>query len=83
MSQQSGMVDVSYLLSQSVPLEVRREHEGRLVRRYLEGLVAAGVTSYPLEDALRQYRIGVAFNLVWALLSKRPTFLLQQPYLAV
>jgi hypothetical protein len=66
--QQNGMVDVSYLLSQSVPTEIRREHEERLVRRYLDALAVAGVSGYPVDAALRQYRIGVAFNLVWACL---------------
>jgi hypothetical protein len=62
------MVDIAYLFSQSVPLEVRREHEQRLLRRYYDGLMSAGVTGYSFDDALEQYRIAVGFNLVWACL---------------
>jgi Ecdysteroid kinase-like family len=66
--QHSGMVDVSYLFSQSLPLEVRRGHEQQLLHRYIDGLTRAGVTDYGLAQATEQYRIGILFNLVWACL---------------
>jgi Ecdysteroid kinase-like family len=67
-SQQSGVVDISYLFSQSLPLEVRREHEQQLLARYTHALNRAGVTSYGIDQVHTQYRIGILFNLVWACL---------------
>lgn len=64
MGQGSGLFDVSYLLSQSLATEVRRGHDERLIRRYWEALVAAGVRNFPWERAWEQYRLGVAYNLV-------------------
>ena len=49
--QQAGMIDVSYLVSQSLATPVRRENEESLVRRYWEGLRAAGVSGYSWEEA--------------------------------
>lgn len=63
-AQQAGIVDVAYLVSQSVPVDVRRGHDERLVRRYVEGLAAAGVDDYDFERAWRQYRVALAFNLL-------------------
>lgn len=62
--QGSGVFDVSYLLSQSLTIEVRRGNDERLMRRYWQGLVNAGVQNFPWEQAWKQYRLGVAFNLI-------------------
>jgi hypothetical protein len=63
-AQQAGIVDLAYLISQSLPTEVRRGHEAELVRRYHRGLQHAGVRDYDYERAWTQYRLAVAFNLV-------------------
>lgn len=63
-TQGSGVIDVAYLLSQSLPAELRRGQDERLVRRYWNGLVAGGVTGYTWEQAWEQYRLAVAYNLI-------------------
>jgi hypothetical protein len=63
--QAAGVYDVSYLLSQSMTIAARRGHDQSLMRRYWEGLVSAGVTGYSWELAWEQYRLGVAYNLIF------------------
>lgn len=63
-AQHAGIADIAYLLPQSLPVEVRRGNDERLVRRYVDGLAAAGVEDYDFERAWRQYRIALAFNLL-------------------
>lgn len=60
----AGIVDVAYLISQSLPTAVRQGRDEVLVRRYHQGLLAAGVTDYAFDQAWKQYRIAVAFNLI-------------------
>jgi hypothetical protein len=54
-----GAHDVAYFLSQSVPIEVRREHERELIALWYAGLVEGGVTGYSAEQAWEDYRRGV------------------------
>jgi hypothetical protein len=63
-AQQAGIVDVAYLVAQSLPVEVRRGNDERLVHRYVDTLAALGVTDYDYERAWHQYRIALAFNLM-------------------
>lgn len=63
-AQHAGIVDVAYLVSQSVPVDVRRGNDERLIRRYVERLAAAGAVDYDFDRAWRQYRVAVAFNLL-------------------
>ena len=62
--QACGPRELAYLLYTSLRSEDRRGQDERLVRRYWEGLVAAGVTDYPWEQAWRQYRLGLAEQLM-------------------
>jgi thiamine kinase-like enzyme len=64
LAQQAGMVDVAYLISQSVDEEVRRGRDETFVRRYHQRLVASGVADYSFEQAWEQYRLSVAFMLL-------------------
>ena len=50
------MWDVANFLGQSVTTENRREWEQSLVRRYFDGLIAAGVPNYSWERCWRDYR---------------------------
>ncbi len=59
-----GAADIGYLVSQGLPLEVRRGHDEELVRDYLGNLAALGVTDYAFDDAWRHYRFAVAYLLV-------------------
>ena len=53
-----GMREVTYSLVWSLPVALRREHEGRLITRYLDGLAAHGVRRPPTNDeAWRDYRL--------------------------
>lgn len=67
--QASGMLDVSYVLSQSLPTALRRGADETLVRRYVDGLQRAGVSDYPWDLAWTQYRVGCAYNAVWAVMA--------------
>ena len=54
-----GARDVAYLLSQSMPTELRREHERDLVEGWRRTLVDGGVTDYSAEEAWEDYRRSV------------------------
>jgi hypothetical protein len=56
-----GPADVAYLIGSSMNVDVQRLHWERLVRRYHDGLMAAGVTGYPWERCLREYRESVLY----------------------
>ncbi|HEY1974577.1 MAG TPA: phosphotransferase [Pseudonocardia sp.] len=62
--QACGPRELAYLLYTSLRREDRRGQDERLVRRYWDGLVAAGITGYPWEKAWRQYRLGLADQLM-------------------
>jgi hypothetical protein len=53
--------DLSYLLSQSIDVDVRRAHEQELVEHYHAGLVSHGVTDYTLEQCFDDYDVGILF----------------------
>ena len=57
----NGIHDLAYLMSHSARTDVRREHEQSLLRRYVDGLAAEGVTGYDYETAWQDYRIGVLY----------------------
>jgi hypothetical protein len=59
-----GPRELAYLLFTSLRSEDRQGRDERLVRRYWDGLVAAGVEGYPWERAWRQYRLGLADQLI-------------------
>ncbi len=62
--QACGPRELAYLLYSSLRSEDRRGHDEALVRRYWEGLVRAGIDDYPWERAWRQYRLGLADQMV-------------------
>ncbi|MEM7019580.1 MAG: phosphotransferase [Pseudomonadota bacterium] len=57
-----GMVDVALFMGQSVQTEVRRTHEHDLLARYVDGLVAHGVTDYDLDFAWEDYLHSILYN---------------------
>ena len=58
----SGAFDVSYFICQSLTEDDRRAHEERLVRRWHDGLMAAGVTGYSFEQAWYDFRLNIAMQ---------------------
>ncbi len=58
--------DLAYFLTQSVQLEVRRQHEHDLLARYLDGLRAGGVRDYTADDLFRDYRRATLYLLDFA-----------------
>jgi aminoglycoside phosphotransferase (APT) family kinase protein len=56
----AGVWDVANFLAGSVTTENRRQWENELVRRYHDGLVAAGITGYDWDACWREYRYAVA-----------------------
>jgi len=60
-----GMRDLTYVLTNSVPTEVRRASERALVARYCELLAVHGV-EFPFADAWEQYRLFSVYSWVAA-----------------
>jgi hypothetical protein len=69
LAQQAGIIDIAYLVSQSIDETVRRGNDEALVRRYVEKLAALGVRDYTFTQAWEQYRIAVAFMLMMPVLA--------------
>jgi len=62
-----GPYDLGYFMSQSIPVEQRQRLEAEVLQRYVDGLVAGGVTGYDLADARADYIGGVAYCLLYAM----------------
>ena len=52
----SGLYDVAYFLSSSVPVDVRREVEAEAVSEYHRVLMGMRVPDFTLEECWRSYR---------------------------
>jgi hypothetical protein len=61
-SRGGGAYDVGYFMSQSVPIDVRREHEAALLKGYHDELIANGVTGYAFDQFMEDYRVGVLYG---------------------
>lgn len=59
-----GAYDLAYFLSQSLPTEIRRSNEKRLIERYAERLAEHGV-DYLRDELRRDYRITTAFCFIY------------------
>lgn len=53
--------DLSYMLTQSLDVDVRRAHESELVEYYHSALLRHGVTDYTLEQCFDDYDVGALF----------------------
>ena len=62
----SGVYDVAYLLSQSMDVELRREHQDEILGAWHERLCQAGVKGYTIEQARTDYAASVLVCLVVA-----------------
>jgi thiamine kinase-like enzyme len=62
----SGVYDVAYMLSQSMDVELRREHQAEIIGAWHERLCQAGVGDYSLEQANADYAASVLVCLVIA-----------------
>ena len=58
-----GIQDVAYFLSGSIDIDMRREHEKELIKRWLKELERLGINGYSFEEAWDDYRMGVL--MVW------------------
>lgn len=56
----AGVWDIANFLAASITPDHRREWQDGLLRRYHDGLVAAGVTGYDWDTCWREYRYAVA-----------------------
>jgi len=54
-----GAMDVAHLIVRSLRTEDRRAHEKALLREYCDELARSGVTAYPIEACVRDYRRAV------------------------
>ena len=61
-----GMRDVSYLLCNSLPAELREAHERDLIAGYLAALCARGVEAPSFETAWRQHRLFALYTFIAA-----------------
>jgi hypothetical protein len=57
--------DLAYFMTGSVQTDIRRAHERELVARWHDRLVAEGVTGFSFDDAWEDYRRGIAY--VWVI----------------
>jgi hypothetical protein len=64
-----GIFDVAYLLCGGLEPELRREHEGRLVRLYYDELVKNGVQGYSFEQCWQEYRRMALYVFVYVVIS--------------
>ncbi len=60
-----GMFDVSLFLGQSTRTEVRREHERDILNRYLEGLLAGGVSGIDADFIWEDYQRCMLYNWIY------------------
>jgi hypothetical protein len=65
-TQARGAFDVAMLMSMSVTTELRREHEGDLLRDYHDRLAAGGVQDYAYDEFIRDYRRGLVIAFTYA-----------------
>jgi hypothetical protein len=59
-----GAIDIGYLVSQGLPVEVRSGRDEELVRGYLDDLASRGVGDYGFDSMWRHYRFAVAYMIV-------------------
>ena len=64
-----GAFDIAYFLSMSIPADVRKREEMRLLRLWHDTLVERGVTDYPWEQALYDYRLAMLYCWVYVVIS--------------
>lgn len=60
-----GTYDLGYFMTQSLALDVRREHEQDLLRLYYDTLIADGVADYSYDQMLEDYRWTVLFCIAY------------------
>lgn len=58
-----GVYDIAYMMCTGYAPEFRRQHEMDVLKRYYDVLVAEGVSGYSFEQAVEDYRFGMAFSL--------------------
>ena len=63
-----GSYDLGYFMSQSLDPDVRHGHDEEIARHYWQTLVDHGV-DYAWEDCWRQYRLALAYCLIYAVTS--------------
>jgi thiamine kinase-like enzyme len=63
-----GAYDLAYFVSQSLPTDVRRQHEDALKERYLSGLAKRGV-EYDRKEFDEDYAKTVAYCFIYAVVS--------------
>ncbi len=62
-----GVADLVYLLGNSVPTEIAREHWERLLRGWLDRIADLGVEGYGFDDAVKHYRQSALYYLSGAM----------------
>ena len=60
-----GVCDVAAFISEAFPLQQRRKEELGLLRAYHSTLVSNGVSGYPFEECLSDYRLSMLEGLVF------------------
>jgi Ecdysteroid kinase-like family len=62
----AAVQDVAYLLTQNLTIESRRAHEAELLAHYHAKLVEHGVTDYPFDRFLADYRLAALYLYIYA-----------------
>lgn len=64
-----GTFDLAYFASNSLPPALRTEHEMRLLKIWHDEVTARGVSGYSFDDAVRDYRLGVLYSWMYAVIA--------------
>jgi thiamine kinase-like enzyme len=64
----NGLYDIAFFVCQSIDSDIRRGNDESLIRLYVDTLAAEGIV-YPFDEAMRVYRLAIAFCLVYAVTS--------------
>jgi hypothetical protein len=64
-----GTFDLAYFASNSIPPALRKEHEMRLLKIWHDELTRRGVRGYSFDDAVYDYRLGVLYSWMYAVIA--------------
>lgn len=65
----AGVFDIAYFMSQSVPIDVRRQLERDVVTHYRDRLIELGVEAPTFDELWDGYRLAVVLCLVYPVVS--------------
>ena len=68
-SRATGTYDVGYMMSQSINVEDRRQHERKILKLYHDALIERGGQGYSFDQCLEDYRWALLFCFVYPVMA--------------